>query len=77
LQTAHAVHTGDGVRNYTAAGLVETLYRALADNLVRRVIDTLPRNDLLLLDEVGFAPLDHTGRQVQFRLFAAAYERRS
>jgi hypothetical protein len=25
------------------------------------VIDTLLRNDLILIDEVGFAPLDDTG----------------
>ncbi len=31
----------------------------------------------LLLDEVGFAPLDDTGAQLLFRLVAAAYERRA
>jgi transposase-like protein len=29
------------------------------------------------LDEIGFAPMDHTGAQLFFRLVAAAYERRS
>ena len=42
-----------------------------------RVIDTLLRNDLILIDEVGFAPLDDTGAQLLFRVVAAAYERRS
>jgi DNA replication protein DnaC len=49
----------------------------LADNSVGRVIDTLLRNDLILIDEVGFAPLDDTGAQLLFRIVAAAYERRS
>jgi len=31
----------------------------------------------LIVDEVGFAPLDPTGSQLLFRLVAAAYERRS
>jgi DNA replication protein DnaC len=31
----------------------------------------------VLIDEIGFAPLDHTGAQLFFRLVAAAYERRS
>jgi DNA replication protein DnaC len=47
----------------TAPDVVETLYRALADNSVGKTIDTLLRNDLLILDEVGFAPLDDTGTQ--------------
>jgi DNA replication protein DnaC len=72
-----AVHAGHRVRYLTAADLVETLYRALADNSVGRVIDTLLRNDLILIDEVGFAPLDDTGAQLLFRVVAAAYERRS
>ena len=61
----------------TAAELVETLYRGLADNSVGKTIDTLLRNDLILLDELGFAPLDDTGAQLLFRFVAAAYERRS
>ena len=55
----------------------ETLYRGLADNSVGRIIDTLLRNDLILIDEVGFAPLDDTGAQLLFRVVAAAYERRA
>jgi len=72
-----AVAAGHKVRYFTAADLVEHLYRALADNTVGRTIETLLRHDLLILDEVGFAPLDDTGTQLLFRLVAAAYERRS
>ncbi|HEY7430748.1 MAG TPA: IS21-like element helper ATPase IstB [Streptosporangiaceae bacterium] len=72
-----AVQAGHKVRYLTAADLTETLYRGLADNSVGRVIDTLLRNDLILIDEVGFAPLDDTGAQLLFRVVAAAYERRA
>ena len=72
-----AVHTGHRVRYFTAAELVETLYRGMADNSVGRVIDTLLRNDLIIVDELGFAPLDDTGSQLLFRFVAAAYERRA
>jgi DNA replication protein DnaC len=72
-----AVEAGHRVRYFTAADLVETLYRALADNSVGRVIDTLLRSDLIIVDELGFAPLDDTGAQLLFRFVAAAYERRS
>ena len=72
-----AVTRGYRVRYLTAAELIETLYRGLADNTVGKVIDTLLRNDLVLIDEIGFAPLDDTGAQLLFRFVAAAYERRS
>ncbi|GAA0950895.1 hypothetical protein GCM10009560_70920 [Nonomuraea longicatena] len=65
------------MRYFTAADLVETLYRGLADNSVGRVIDNLLRHDLVIIDEVGFAPLDDTGAQLLFRFVAAAYERRA
>jgi DNA replication protein DnaC len=72
-----AVEAGHKVRYFTAAELVETLYRALADNSVGRVIENLLRNDLIICDELGFAPLDDTGAQLLFRFVAAAYERRA
>jgi DNA replication protein DnaC len=74
---AAAVQAGHRVRYFTAAELAETLYRGLADNSVGKIIDTLLRNDLIIIDEVGFAPLDDTGAQLLFRVIAAAYERRS
>lgn len=72
-----AVESGHRVRYFTAAELVETLYRALADNSVGRTIEVLLRNDVIVIDELGFAPLDDTGTQLLFRFVAAAYERRS
>ena len=72
-----AVEAGHRVRYFTASELVETLYRALADNSVGRVIENLLRNELIICDELGFAPLDDTGAQLLFRFVAAAYERRA
>jgi len=72
-----AVAAGHRVRYFTAAELVETLYRGLADNSVGRVIENLLRADLVIIDELGFAPLDDTGAQLLFRFVAAAYERRA
>ena len=45
-----AVHTGHKVRYFTAADLVDTLYRGLADNTVGKIIDTLLRADLVIID---------------------------
>ena len=72
-----AVDAGKRVRYFSATELVETLYRGLADNSVGRVIEQVLKADLVLIDEIGFAPMDDTGAQLFFRLVAAAYETRS
>jgi len=73
----HAVDAGRRVRYFTATDLVETLYRGLADNSAGRVIEQILKADAILIDEIGFAPMDDTGAQLFFRIVAAAYERRS
>ena len=50
-----AVHAGHKVRYFTAADLTEILYRGMVGNSVGRIIENLLRNDLILVDEVGFA----------------------
>ena len=72
-----AVGAGLRVRYFAAIELVETLYRGLADNSVGRILDQLLRADLLIVDELGFAPLDPVGSQLFFRFVAGAYERKS
>jgi DNA replication protein DnaC len=51
-----AVEAGHRVRYYSAADLVDTLYRGLADNSVGKVIDGLLRYELIIVDEIGLAP---------------------
>jgi DNA replication protein DnaC len=70
-----AVEAGHRVRYFSAAELVETLYRGLADNSVGKVIDQTLRAEFVIVDELGFAPLDDAGTQLLFRFVAAAYER--
>jgi len=72
-----AVESGRRVRYFTAPELIETLYRGLADNSVGRVIEQILRAELILIDEIGFAPMDDTGAQLFFRIVAAAYEHRA
>jgi DNA replication protein DnaC len=69
-----AVDAGYRVRYFSAAELVETLYRGLADNSVGKVIDQTLRADFVIVDELGFAPLDDAGTQLLFRFVATAYE---
>jgi DNA replication protein DnaC len=68
-----AVERGMKVRYVVAADLIETLYRGMADNSVGKVISGLLRNELILIDELGFAPLDDTGSQLLFRFVAPSY----
>lgn len=66
------------VRFFRADLLVEALYRGLADNSVGRVIDAiLRRSDLVIVDELGFSPLDSIAANHLFRFVATAYETRS
>ena len=73
-----AVEIGFRVRFFRADLLVEALYRGLADNSVGRVIDSiLRRSDLVVVDELGFSPLDGIAANHLFRFIATAYETRS
>jgi hypothetical protein len=58
------VNAGHWVRYFTADDIVDTRCRGLADTTGRRVIDTLLRADLLIVDEGWFAPLDETRHPV-------------
>ena len=40
------------------------------------MVESVLRADAVIVDEVGFAPVDDTGAQLLFRFVAAAYERR-
>jgi DNA replication protein DnaC len=72
-----AVNAGHRVRFFRADVLVEQLYRGLADNSVGRVIDSILRAEVVVIDELGFSPLDSVAANHLFRLVAAAYETRS
>ena len=72
-----AVEAGHRVRYYSAIELVEALWRAQADNSVGKTIQQICRNDLIIIDEIGFAALEPILSQLLFRLISAAYENRS
>ena len=60
------MHADLEVCYFTAADLIEVLYRALADNTVGKIIDTPLGADLVVLDDIGVAPLNDTGTQLLF-----------
>ncbi len=65
------------MRYFTATDLIDTLYRGLADNTVGRIIDSLLRADLVILDELGYLPFSASGGALLFHLLSKLYERTS
>jgi DNA replication protein DnaC len=72
-----ACEAGHRVRFFSADELVEALYRGLADNSVGRLIASLLRNDLVVVDDLGFTTMDRVAAEHLFRFVSAAYEKRS
>lgn len=73
----YAVNAGYQVRFYTFNDLVVELYAALADNSVNKKINNILKNDLVILDELGYLSMDETASDHIFQLITQAYEKRS
>lgn len=61
----------------TAAGLVTTLTRAHQDNRLEEKLKQLVQPKLLVVDEIGYLPLDRLGANLFFQLVSRRYERGS
>ena len=60
-----------------AAELVRMLIEARDERLLGRLHRRLEREDLLIVDELGFVPFDHAGGELFFNLLSERCERRS
>jgi len=60
-----------------AAKLVRMLLEARDERLLGRLHRRLERDDLLIVDELGFVPFDRAGGELSFNLLSERYERRS
>ncbi len=60
-----------------AAELVSRLLEARDERLLGRLHRRLERDDLLIIDELGFVPFDRAGGELLFNLLSERYERRS
>ena len=63
------------VRFYTAAGLVNDLIEAQSKLQLPRFMKAALRQQLVVIDELGFIPLTESGAQLMFQFCAALYER--
>ena len=70
-----ACSQGKRVRCYTTTGLVTQLLEAREDRSVQRVLKQLERQDLIVLDELGYVPFSKAGAELLFDVVSRAYER--
>ena len=72
-----ACHEGRSVRFFGVTGLVTALLEAREDRRLERMFKQLDRQDLLLLDELGYVPFTKAGSELLFEVVSRAYERQS
>ncbi len=65
------------VRFTTAAALVNELLEARDDKRLLRFQKQLAKQDLLIVDELGYVPLSKTGAELLFEIFSQRYEQAS
>ena len=70
-----AIEQGYRVLFTTAAAMIATLTRALTENRLEDKLKlyTIPR--LLIIDEIGYLPIDRTGANLFFQLISRRYEK--
>ena len=68
---------GCRVRFFTIGGLVRMLLEAREERQLERMLKQLQRQDLLLLDELGYVPFSKPGAELLFEVVSRAYERTS
>ena len=68
---------GVPTRFFTAAELVMRLLRANAENRLDRELSQIGRARLLVVDELGYIPIDEEGSRLLFQVVTNAYERQS
>jgi len=72
-----ACRRGHKVRFFTASGLVNTYIEAREERQVLRLEKQICRNDLIVIDELGYIPLDRSGAEHLFGFFSQCYEQTS
>jgi DNA replication protein DnaC len=59
----------------TAAGLIATLGKALGENRLDERLRLLAQPQVLIIDEIGYIPIDRQGANLFFQLISRRYER--
>lgn len=78
LLSLNAIHRfGSQVKFYTVAGLVNKLIEANQKNTLPKLMKQIEKLDLLILDELGYIPLNKEGAELLFQVISMCYENRS
>lgn len=72
-----ACRIGYKVKFFTAAGLAQTYLEAREERQITRLENQIRRNDLIIVDELGYVPLDRPSAEYLFGFFSQCYERTS
>ena len=72
-----ACERGVPVRFFTATGLLMRLRRAQQENRLDRELAAIGRTPLLVIDELGYVPIDEDGSRLLFQVVTNAYETQS
>ena len=72
-----ACQQGKRVQFFTVTGLVTKLLERREDRQLERMLRQLERQDLIVLDELGYVPFSKTGAELLFEVVSRAYERTS
>lgn len=70
-----ACRQGRRVRFYNVAGLVNELIKAQQEYRLSKFMTQIGKQELIVLDELGFIPFTATGAQLLFQLCSSLYER--
>jgi DNA replication protein DnaC len=70
-----AIEAGYRVLFCTAAGLIATLTKALAEGRLEEKIKLYSVPRLLIIDEIGYLPIERQGANLFFQLISRRYER--
>ena len=70
-----AIEHGYRVLFTTAAAMIATLTRALAENRLEEKLKTFTVPRLLIVDEIGYLPIDRVGANLFFQLISRRYEK--
>mgnify|MGYP000143633311 CR=1 FL=1 len=78
LISLNAIHTfGSKVRFYTVAALVNKLIDANQAGTLTKIMKQIEKLDLLVLDELGYIPLNKEGAELLFQVISMCYENKS
>lgn len=69
-----ACRRGYRVKFFTASQLVNTYLEAREERQILRLEANIRRNDLIIVDELGYLPLDKMGAEHLFGFFSQCYE---